>query len=52
MKLPKFKIRNKTVEASFLPCQGHISESEVNVMGLLILGTTDDNGEEELGRKW
>lgn len=50
-KFPKFKIRSQTVKVSFMLCQGHISESEVNVMGLLILGTTNDN-EEELGHKW
>lgn len=48
MKFPKFKIRRKNVKASFLPCQGRMSESEVNVVGLLILGTTDDNEGEEL----
>lgn len=51
-KFPKFKIRSQNVKVSFLLCQGHISESEVNVMGLLILGTIDDNEEEELGHKW
>lgn len=33
-KFPKFKIRSQNVKVYFLPCQGHISESEVNAVGL------------------
>lgn len=48
----RFKTSSRSFQVSFLPCQGHISESAANVVGPLDLdlGTTDDNREEELAK--